>query len=636
MSYVYLALLSLAFIQMQCMVGGTRLLYSLPAYGLLALAATLTLTSIRRIRSAANLSCLLATTLCFSYLLIRSSSSPVDYLAWPDFYSIMGCLMAYLLVSIHLTKPTDRIGFVMVLLAMAVVQVFIGLIQFSGSGNFMLFGFAKGADRMASGMFISHNHFAGYLEAVGVMALSIAIWGRTKFWVRLLVGYGAAVCYLGVAIAGSRGGYLGTLCSLVVFGILGFFAAGRIGRSTRILGSILVAVLLGVAVMVGMRMMSSSSLLDWRIQALTTDDIRTHLWQAAWNQFRQSPAIGTGSGTYFYYGRLFRHPSVQSDPVHVHNDYLELLAEYGIVGVLGILLFFGVHIWNGVRAIFQMGRRLSLSGQSQSNSMALQMGALAAMAAYLVHSLTDFNFHIPVNALMFATFFGMLANPFPASDLPKPGGWKLDRLLPLSLPCIGFWLFISGTVETIGHWRCSTWLTIPVAWRATAVLPHMAGEYHAENARRALRDEEYARVIEISKLGLCSESRNPRLYFYLGEANRAIAIRMRHIRNSKMEMAYFEEAVKAYQGGLAWFPNDENLLLRLAQALDGLGRLDEAETAYLQALQCDPNLGVLHAFYGAHLKKAGRLEESESQYRIGRELADTNVSQLGKAEVGIP
>src|SRR4029077_7340517 len=124
------------------------------------------------------------------------------------------------------------------------------------------------------------------------------------------------------------------------------------------------------------------------------------------------PIVGTGSGTYLFYGRQFRSTRTVSDPVVVHNDYLHLLAEYGILGAAGFLFFFGVHLVKGWRNYQRLGpKRIAVSTRVMSNSLALQIGALAAVGAYIVHSALDFNLHIPANALLLAFVFGLLANP---------------------------------------------------------------------------------------------------------------------------------------------------------------------------------------------------------------------------------
>jgi len=97
------------------------------------------------------------------------------------------------------------------------------------------------------------------------------------------------------------------------------------------------------------------------------------MWLAAIDQFRKSPAIGTGAGTYLYYGRLFRRIQVQADPVHVHNDYLELLAEYGILGMIAMAVFLAAHTRRGLQnSRWLVYYRLRESPDCRSSVFALQ------------------------------------------------------------------------------------------------------------------------------------------------------------------------------------------------------------------------------------------------------------------------
>jgi O-antigen ligase len=87
-----------------------------------------------------------------------------------------------------------------------------------------------------------------------------------------------------------------------------------------------------------------------------TTNMRVDLWQSALQQWKLRPIFGTGSGTYLYYGRMFRTPRVQLDPIYTHNDYLNLLAEYGLTGAVGMALFLGVHLRTGGRSFARLGR----------------------------------------------------------------------------------------------------------------------------------------------------------------------------------------------------------------------------------------------------------------------------------------
>ena len=49
-------------------------------------------------------------------------------------------------------------------------------------------------------------------------------------------------------------------------------------------------------------------------------------------------------------------PQVQNDPIHVHCDYLELLVEYGIVGVVLAVGFLVFHLRSGFRGVGEIVR----------------------------------------------------------------------------------------------------------------------------------------------------------------------------------------------------------------------------------------------------------------------------------------
>src|SRR5437588_6091574 len=188
------------------------------------------------------------------------------------------------------------------------------------------------------------------------------------------------------------------------------------------------------------------------------------MWHAALEQWKLRPFFGTGSGTFLFYGRMFRTDRMQQDPTYVHNDYLHLLAEYGAVGMLLFLLFLGAHLRYGWKNFRRLGpRRAALSSRLLSNSLALNLGALSAVAAYIVHSVVDFNLHIPANALLLAFVFGILANA---------GIQREKELATVRMPT-GWWRLL---LPVIG---------IVLAIQSVRLLP---GEYFAERARAAQQD----------------------------------------------------------------------------------------------------------------------------------------------------
>jgi len=591
MNDVYVLLLFTALAGIDCLIGGTRLLFSLPAYGVLALGGILSLFPAFRNKAAPNPACLLSILLLSTYLLIRNWYSPIPYLARPDFFMILGSLSMYLLVAFYVTTPHDRLLLVSGLLLLAALEVFAGLTQFARGNEFMLFGFIRAPmGTRASGMFISPNHFAGFLEVAGILGVSVTVWGRWPLWAKIVTGYLSLGCYVGVAISGSRGGYLSVTFSILVFTLLSLGVVGHNDR--RNFGKAAAAAVLVIALFLGgaVFFMTRSPSLSQRLSRLFAKEVRFYNWQAALAQFRVAPVFGTGAGTHLIYGRLFRNPHLQTDPVHAHGDYLELLAEYGAAGAACMVLFLWNHIACGLNAAQRLAKRFAGRG-ALSNQLALTLGALSSVGAYLMHSVFDFNLHIPGNALLLAFVFGILANPVvETGDVRSARSWT--EFARFALPILGI------TIAVLG-------------------LPKLRGEYYAEQSRVALRNGKFQDSIALATKGLVFEKQNPDLYFYVGEANRALANAM---TGDWPRFLFFDSAVNAYKAARKLLPEDEKILVGLAQSLDGLQEYDAADEAYRTAVSWDPDLAVIHTFYGDGLKTAGRAAEAAEQYRQAAEM----------------
>lgn len=573
-------LLAATFAVIQVLIGGTRLLFSLPAYGLLAVIGLLALASLRRAKPAPDQLCLISAAVFFSYILTRALFSPVSYLARSDIYSVLGGLLVYLFVACIFTGPKQRMFLVFFLLALALVHVGIGAIQFRDENNYMLIPHLHRYDygRRASGLYVCPNHLAGLLEVLGVFGLSIGWWSRWPSWAKLTVLYVAGVCYFGLAITGSRGGYLSTAASVLVFAAITLLLLRRLSSKIYWRVVVLSTALAAMVILSTVILFQKSDFLRSRAgNTFETQNMRIDLWKAAVDQWKLQPVIGTGSGTYLYYGRQFRTTRMQLDPVRAHNDYLDLLAEYGLVGATCFLIFLALHLRNGWRNLKRLRpQRVGIAVRLLSNGMALQVAAIAAVSAYVVHSIFDFNLHIPANVLLLAFVLGMIANPgihrqndFSAMAVPSGWWWRL------LLPVIG----------------------VVLAIQCIRLLP---GEYFAERARTALRDKHAGTTIRFALRGLETEHNNPNLYDYVGNAQ----IIRGDARSKPEERTWFyRRALEAFLSGRRLAPQDEGFALELGYAYDALGRFTEAEWMFSEALRLDPKSNSTKGYYEKHLQR---------------------------------
>jgi len=132
---------------------------------------------------------------------------------------------------------------------------------------------------------------------------------------------------------------------------------------------------------------------------------------AAWRIFRESPWLGSGLGTY---GELYSQ-AMHRVPISyfAHNDYAQWLAETGMVGAGAASVFF-------ILLVVRLRRQWPQWG---SEDHTLATGLLGALIAIGLHSVFDWNLHVPANALLFAVVVGLamaLGGPRAKSSADSP------------------------------------------------------------------------------------------------------------------------------------------------------------------------------------------------------------------------
>ncbi len=629
----------------QTLIGGARLFFCIPGYLFIVVAGLLVaLVPFRKIHPGVRLPAVIATIVMVGYIVARSFSSPVEYLARPDRLMVLAALVVYLLTACYLTSPMHRLGILYSLLAFSLLHFAGGVLQFARSDNFMLLSMMpagspipeifRGADYgwRASGFYVCPNHLAGLLESLALLAVARWCFGRFKSVGRVMTLYFALTALVGVAMTGSRGGYISISVGIVVLFALAIWAVKKL-RSRKywktlcIVGVIVVSLLIG-----GLYAMTQSALIQNRIDLMAdTGNMRLLMWAAAIKQFHLSPIFGTGSGTYLYFGRQFRSAFVQNDPQHAHNDYLELLCEYGVVGMVIVAVFVAIHLYYGFRTISTIVRkRLRPAKRVFSNELALLIGVMAAIAALLIHSIVDFNCHVPGNVLYFAFLFGILACPtadLKAVSKPAPAASRSIRFV---LPAISIVLAVLAApllrAEYHTEWarvnlrnqlafRTLAQTHAQAAWAAPLCLtglPLPAAGVELHWLEQYMDKHLMPAVIRHAEKGLETEKANPDLFYYLGEARHFLALSAPESADKRM---MFAAAGDAYAEGLRLFPQDARLQMRLARAYDNVRLLDKAEELYVKALAADPNLGNLYAYYGSHLWLRGKLVRAEAYFR---------------------
>ncbi|MEI8108310.1 MAG: O-antigen ligase family protein [Verrucomicrobiota bacterium] len=569
------ALLSLilGLILIHCLIGGSRPVFSLPTFALIGIAGLLAFRSPILPEKKSPTACTIAASLLFSYLFVRGLFSPVPYLARADLFLLLSCLLVYFLAAGPLSSTTSRVSVIKILLCLGVIHAGVSAIQAAFGEDFMLFGIGRAPnDSRASGLFVSPNHLAGFLEIALAFGISFTLSSTEKPAMKVAFGYASLCCAIALLLSQSRGGFACAVFSLLIWCLLNvctsYLKNPRQLKRAVLFSSIALASICAI----GLYLITEHHELRDRLATSLSHDIRLANWQTALTQFSTSPIFGTGSGTHLYLGRLYRQPELQLDPVHAHSDYLELLAEYGVIGGLCFLAFLFTHAKNSLQSLRHLALTAPNPDHPQGNNLALLLGSLTAFAAIAAHSLVDFNLHIPANALAVAFFFGILAQPQPPNLTPQTTSTQNTKSRLLLLPFLSLALLLGSL------------LAYP-------------GEFFSEQSRIRLREFDYPNSILYAQQSIRLDPWNPFTFTYLGEAYR---VQAEEEESYDDRQSARQQANLAYQSGLRLFPQDTTLLLRRAQVLDRLRLFDQAEASFQLAIAADPRLSSIRQAHSAH------------------------------------
>lgn len=599
-----LLLIAAGLITLQVLIGGARLVYALPAYLLVAAAGLAVWSRRRQVLVQPDLGCLASTAALAAWVLGRALFSPVQCLARPDLLMTLAALVVYLVCTLYLSGTHERFTMTLILVLAGIAHVALGIVQFTGQGNYMLLGWIFRPDFgfRASGLFISPNHLAALLSMLGVLTLGICCWSRVALHTRAFAFYGFIVCLTGIALTGSRGGYFSTAIGLGVFAALSAFLARRFNRPNFFELAMATAFVLICVVAVALLFVVRSEVYEKRLRHVHDPSQQAELLApAALQQHRLNPRWGTGAGTFGYYARQFHGPAVQSDPQHAHNDYLEFLAEYGWTGAVLFGLFLLAHLRAAVAAIGRvLDQKLKPSAATASNELALLVGTLSALTIGFVHAARDFTFHLPANALLAALLFAILANP-----TVEIAGRKERHALPPWLawatPIVALLLLLAA---------------VPRVWPAVL----------AERARLALRDRDYPAALEHARHAVARDPADADAAYAEGEALRYLALEASDPGRAE---TLRRESVAAFERGLKTFPRDVRLLLKLGQVLDDLGEVTRATECFEQVIEAAPHSGIVQASVGVHWHRQWDLVKAERFYRAAQSLGETLLSTAG-------
>ncbi len=520
---------------------------------------------------------------------------------------ILASWIVYCLLVFVITGSGERLALLSILLVGSFVQAALGVFQYLLPNSLPYLGWItdlcpermEGHAFRARGFYWNANHLAWLLNFAGAFALSIGVWGRVRLWPRILLIYGAAMFFGAGILTQSRGGLLGAVAALAVFAIISArgLLLGAWGSRGRMFG--LVALALLVTLGAAWQAYESSDLAQYRIQKAGEENYRTSVWKTAFRQWQGQPIIGTGLGTFTDFARQYRFRSDALDDVFAHNDWLQALAESGLIGAGLVFCVLLVHLSSGWRSVVvDLRQRIAAGGSPASLKASMQIGAISSLAAFAIHSFFDFNMQVPANALLVCIPLAILASPGRRISCERISVFASRLALASALAAaIGLGL--------------SSWngLNAELAWiRANAAL--------------ALGDSETA--LEFAESGIESNPKHSalaatggRVALALGKYTGFTELERRRLLQRSVELSII--AVRGEPGN-AWH------LMNLAHAHDNLGNFSQAAPLHRAAIAQAPYYATPYEFYALHLELSGQTDEAIAFYNLAMQLPSSTFS----------
>jgi len=508
--------------------------------------------------------------LFMAYAVFRYLTADIEFAARQEMIRVLvyGFLFLAILHNLHRLETTQVVAMTLLFLGTAISLY--ALLQFlTDSDRVWHFVRPEGYHKRGSGTFIIPNSLAGYLEMLLPLALVFTLTARLNYVQKVLMGYASLMIFTGILVTVSRGGWIATGITLTVL-----FAWLLQHRDYRLQCLLLMAGLAAIAAFFYFTTRLSPNRME-SLKTIGRNELRVRLWQPAIEIWKENFWWGGGPAHYDYLYRQHRPvkdllPEAQSRPDRAHNDYLNTLADWGLVGALLVASAWALFYWGVFRTWKFVQRAQNDFATKRSNKSSFVLGGASGLLAILLHSFVDFNMHIPAIAILAVTLMALVTGYF---RFATEKHWRTVRgSMRMALT-----LFLAGAVVYLGiqSWR----RTIETHWLAKAEdLPHFSKE----------------QIATLQK-AFAAETKNFETAYQIGEG-----YRMMSWQGGEDYQELAKTAMRWLKRSMELNPHDPYSVMRYGMCLHWIGQHAEAGPYFKRASELDPDGYYTLAHIGWH------------------------------------
>lgn len=439
------------------------------------------------------------------------------------------------------------------------------------------------------------SYYAGYLVLTIPLLLGIGLANRKKPSLARSCALLVLVMLYLIIRTESRSSWIALVAALPIFFLLTM-------RSARTGWIAALAVLAGL----GLFALLSPEIVQRRIAGLldpsgtSSFERRLSFYEGAWRAFLSSPVIGNGIGNFLYFLPKFRSPdywvSKSEDIVpHAHNEFLELMSE---TGLLGLLAFCGAAV---VFAVYARRTFRTLEGRDRT----ILAGYVSSLLAVLIDNMGSMNLRTMPVAAGFWIVAGAAMRYLPAPTFAVP--FRISWGAPIARYAVVGLLLAAApfyAAHVAARYHAGKVFMEALMFRFRGDAPNAARKFdetlrsfplHQEAglylAAELVDQEEYRRAEELTAALLGEYPYAPKAHllrgialFELGRTGEARAEIDREIAIASYPQAYYFASIVAGKAGDA--AAERNFLVGLVEACvrgvrtdyleDGIGRLASA------------------------------------------------------------
>ena len=317
-------------------------------------------------------------------------------------------------------------------------------------------------------------------------------------------------------------------------------------------------------------------------------DFRPQTWLDTIEMIKDNPEFGTGPGSYGAVFEQYRKRFWLAGyiTVHPHNEYLEVIAEYGRIGA--VFVFFIIAVFS-----IRLLRFAFITPESHHAFPAIAF--LGALAGTAVHGFFDFELRNLPNALMLACLAGTVVSPM----LRRKEGENKNLL--------------NKTVNIItaaAMLAVACWVLLVMS---SALLRGEGDDWY--------KSGNYEQALKIYNRSIALDSQNWRGYVGAGQ----IYFRFRYYElNPELKREWMEKEKDAFQRAYQINPLDPLVLFGFGSAEIASGNRTGGLEYLQQAAKHRPFNGYYWRKLGIELRKAGLYSEAATAFHRASQLNRSN------------